>query len=335
MVNLGLARLGDVLFVVAAVGYSAAMVAFTAEYAFGRAVRQRQSPAARVPAMASTVGTRDFEPGAVRLDTDPILGDHGPLPGAAGRAGVRLLILGTLIHAASIVIRGVAVDRVPWGNMYEFSSVVALMAVLAFLAVLLRIPAVRYLGGFILLPVLLVMFLTGTVLYTRASQLVPALQSYWLAIHVSAAATSEGVLMTSALMTGLYLLRVRYDRSVTAQRPVRFPISVGQRLPTAATLDKAAFRIVVFAFPLYTFGIIAGAIWAEAAWGRYWGWDPKETWAFIAWVIYASYLHARATAGWKGNRASAINLLGFAAMTFNFFVVNMVISGLHSYAGLN
>jgi cytochrome c-type biogenesis protein CcsB len=335
MVNLGLARLGDVLFVVAAVGYSAAMVAFTAEYAFGRAVRQRQSPAARVPAMASTVGTRDFEPGAVRLDTGPIPGDQGPLPGAAGRAGVRLLILGTLIHAASIVIRGVAVDRVPWGNMYEFSSVVALMAVLAFVAVLLRIPAVRYLGGFILLPVLLVMFLTGTVLYTRAAQLVPALQSYWLAIHVSAAATSEGVLMTSALMTGLYLLRVRYDRSIATQRPVRFPISVGQRLPAAQTLDKAAFRIVVFAFPLYTFGVIAGAIWAEAAWGRYWGWDPKETWAFIAWVIYAGYLHARATAGWKGIRAAAINLLGFAAMTFNFFVVNMVISGLHSYAGLN
>jgi cytochrome c-type biogenesis protein CcsB len=335
MVNLGLARLGDVLFVIAAVGYSAAMIAFTAEYAFGRRARQRQSPATRIPVLVSTAGTRDFEPGTVRLDTGPVLDDQGPLPGAAGRSGVRLLIVGALIHAASIVIRGVAVDRVPWGNMYEFSSVVALMAVLAFLAVLLRIPVVRYLGGFILLPVLLVMFLTGTVLYTRASQLVPALQSYWLAIHVSAAATSEGVLMTSALMTGLYLLRVRYDRSVEADHPVRFPVAVGERLPAAQTLDKAAFRIVVFAFPLYTFGIIAGAIWAEAAWGRYWGWDPKETWAFIAWVIYAGYLHARATGGWKGNRAALINLLGFAAMTFNFFVVNMVISGLHSYAGLN
>jgi cytochrome c-type biogenesis protein CcsB len=335
MVNLGLARLGDVLFVIAAVGYSAAVVAFTAEYAFGRAGRQRHSMAARIPAMASAAGSRDFEPGTVLLDTGPIFGDQAPLPGVAGRAGVRLLIVGTLVHAGSIMIRGVAVGRVPWGNMYEFSSLVALMAVLAYLGVLLRIPAVRYLGGFILLPVLLVMFLTGTVLYTRAAQLVPALQSYWLAIHVSAAATSEGVLMTSALITGLYLLRVRYDSSLELDRPPRFPVSVGQRLPAAATLDKAAFRVVVFAFPLYTFGIIAGAIWAEAAWGRYWGWDPKETWAFIAWVIYAGYLHARATAGWKGNRAAAINLLGFAAMTFNFFIVNMVISGLHSYAGLN
>jgi cytochrome c-type biogenesis protein CcsB len=335
MVNLGLARLGDVLFVIAAVGYSAAVVAFTAEYAFGRAGRQRQPMAARIPEMAMTAGSRDFEPGTVRLDTGPILGDQGSLSDVAGRAGVRLLIVGALVHAGSIVIRGVAVDRVPWGNMYEFSSVVAFMAVLAYLGVLRRIPALRYLGGFILLPILLVMFLTGTVLYTRAAQLVPALQSYWLAIHVSAAATSEGVLMTSALITGLYLLRVRYDSSLELDRPPRFPVSVGQRLPAAATLDKAAFRVVVFAFPLYTFGIIAGAIWAEAAWGRYWGWDPKETWAFIAWVIYAGYLHARATAGWKGNRAAAINLLGFAAMTFNFFIVNMVISGLHSYAGLN
>jgi cytochrome c-type biogenesis protein CcsB len=335
MVNLGLARLGDVLFVIAGVGYSVAMIAFTAEYAFGRGAGQWEHATAQIPVLVPTAGTRDFEPGTVRLDTDAVLGDQGPLPGGAGRIGVRLLIVGAVIHAASIVIRGVAVGRVPWGNMYEFSSVVALMAVLAFLAVLPRIPAVRYLGGFILLPVLLVMFLTGTVLYTRASQLVPALQSYWLAIHVSAAATSEGVLMTSALMTGLYLLRVRYDRSLQLDRPARFPISVGQQLPAAATLDKAAFRIVVFAFPLYTFGVIAGAIWAEAAWGRYWGWDPKETWAFITWVIYAGYLHARATVGWKGNRAAVINLLGFAAMTFNFFVVNMVISGLHSYAGLN
>jgi cytochrome c-type biogenesis protein CcsB len=184
-----------------------------------------------------------------------------------------------------------------------------------------------------MLPVLIVMFLAGT-LYTKASKLVPALQSYWLAIHVSSVATAEGILMTSAALTILYLVRSRYER--------RGPTSdatdgrgLGARLPAAATLDKAAYRTAAFAFPIYTAGVIFGAIWAEAAWGRYWGWDPKETWAFIAWVIYAMYLHARATAGWKGSRAGWINLLGFAAMTFNFFVVNIVISGLHSYAGLN
>jgi cytochrome c-type biogenesis protein CcsB len=252
-----------------------------------------------------------------------------------GRIAVGLTIIGAVVHASSIAVRGAAVDRVPWGNMYEFASVVGLIAVLAFLASLARAPQIRYLGLFVMLPVILVMFLAGTVLYAKASPLVPALQSYWLAIHVSAAASAEGILMTSAVITVLFLMRQRYDKRVTAQLPVRFPISLGGRLPEPATLDKVAYRTVAFAFPIYTFGVIAGAIWAEAAWGRYWGWDPKETWAFIAWVIYAAYLHARATAGWKGRSAAWINLLGFSAMTFNFFVVNIVISGLHSYAGLN
>lgn len=142
--------------------------------------------------------------------------------------------------------------------------------------------------------------------------------------------------MTSAVLTVLYLVKQRHDRLAT--RPDYKPGSIGNlaaRLPSAQTLDKSAYRIVAFAFPLYTVAIICGAIWAEAAWGRYWGWDPKETWAFIVWVVYACYLHARATAGWKGRAAAWINLLGFGAITFNFLVVNIVVSGLHSYAGLN
>jgi cytochrome c-type biogenesis protein CcsB len=253
-----------------------------------------------------------------------------------GRFAVALTVLGALIHTASLALRGIAVDRVPWGNMYEFSALVGLIAVFAFLGALARAPQIRYLGVFVMLPVILVMFLAGTVLYAKAEPLVPALQSYWLAIHVSAAASAEGILMTSAVITMLFLIRQRYDvQSKEPGRRIKFPVSLGARLPAPATLDKVAYRTVAFAFPIYTFGVIAGAIWAEAAWGRYWGWDPKETWAFIAWVVYAAYLHARATAGWKGRAAAWINLLGFGAMTFNFFVVNIVISGLHSYAGLN
>jgi cytochrome c-type biogenesis protein CcsB len=207
------------------------------------------------------------------------------------------------------------------------------MATVAWLATLVRMPQLRYLGLFVMMPVLLVMFLAGT-LYTKASKLVPALQSYWLAIHVSSVAVAEGILLTSAAITSMYLVRARFERHAEAgTTPARFA-GWGSRLPAAASLDKAAYRTVAFAFPIYTAGVIFGAIWAEAAWGRYWGWDPKETWAFIAWVIYATYLHARATAGWKGSRAAYINLVGFGAMTFNFFVVNIVISGLHSYAGL-
>jgi cytochrome c-type biogenesis protein CcsB len=201
--------------------------------------------------------------------------------------------------------------------------------------VLLRQPKVRYLGAFVMLPVILLMFLAGTVLYAKAAPLVPALRSYWLAIHVTSAILATGIFLVSFVTTVLYLVRARHDRLAAAGRPMRFPVSLGGRLPEAGVLDQIAYRTVAFGFPVWTFGIAAGAMWAEAAWGRYWGWDPKETWSFIAWVIYACYLHARATAGWKGVKAARINLLGFGAMTFNFFVVNIVIAGLHSYAGLS
>lgn len=338
-VNSGMAHLSDTLFTTAIAVYTAAMIGYAAEYAFGR--RGRVAATSRATATKVLVGAGGPESStasrapdaAVRSGTDDAarrgLGDR------FGRLAVALTVLGAVVHAGSIAIRGAAVDRLPWGNMYEFASVVGLIAVVAFLVSLVKAPQIRYLGLFVMLPVILVMFLAGTVLYAKASPLVPALQSYWLAIHVSAAASAEGILMTSAVITMLFLIRQRYDKRTAAEQSVRFPISLGARLPAPATLDKVAYRTVAFAFPIYTFGVIAGAIWAEAAWGRYWGWDPKETWAFIAWVIYAAYLHARATAGWKGRSAAWINLLGFGAMTFNFFVVNIVISGLHSYAGLN
>jgi cytochrome c-type biogenesis protein CcsB len=174
------------------------------------------------------------------------------------------------------------------------------------------------------------------VLYAKAGPLVPALRSYWLVIHVSAAAISTGIFLVSAVATVLFLIRSRWEAAVAAgHQPTRFPLTLGWRLPGASALDSMAYRTVAFGFPLYTFAVIAGAIWAEAAWGRYWGWDPKETWAFVVWVVYAAYLHARSTAGWRGVKAARVNLLGFSAIIFNFFVVNIVISGLHSYAGLS
>jgi cytochrome c-type biogenesis protein CcsB len=175
--------------------------------------------------------------------------------------------------------------------------------------------------------VLLTLGLAVTVLYTDAEQLQPALQSYWLVIHVVAAVTSAGTFTVGAAINVLYLLRDRAERRGQAG------VGVARRLPAAAELDRLAYRVHAFVFPLWTFAVIAGAIWAENAWGRYWGWDPKETWAFITWVVYAAYLHARATAGWKGRRAAAIALAGFGCFLFNYFVINLVITGLHSYAG--
>jgi cytochrome c-type biogenesis protein CcsB len=166
------------------------------------------------------------------------------------------------------------------------------------------------------------------------------------------------------LVTGsasvLYLIRGRYERrlqhqeqaTAAAMTPAGESGSVASgfvgdlqaaaadrsllgRLPSLATLDRIAYRTAIVAFPLYTFAVIAGALWAEVAWGRYWGWDPKETCAFVTWVVYAAYLHARATTGWRGRPAAWISVVGFASIIFNLFFINMVTSGLHSYAGLN
>jgi cytochrome c-type biogenesis protein CcsB len=331
-----MAHLSDSLFTTAIAIYSVGMVGFAAEYSFGK----RGRIAATLPAAAPA---RELV-GAGGPPVDEALPPAAPVAtqkrrSAADRIGrwsFALTVLGVLIHGASIAVRAIAVDAVPWSNMYEFASVAGLVGVIAFVAVLWKAPQIRHLGGFVLLPVILIMFLAGTVLYSQAQPLVPALQSYWLAIHVTLVSIAEGALMTSAVLTVLFLVRQRYDRlAETPGAQLGRLTAFGARLPVATTLDKAAYRVVAFSFPLYTVAIICGAIWAEAAWGRYWGWDPKETWAFIVWVVYACYLHARATAGWKGRAAAWVNLLGFGAITFNFLIVNMVVSGLHSYAGLS
>ena len=346
-----MAHLSDSLFTTAIAVYSVAMIGFVAEYSFGRRGRIAATVPAPVPAPSrELVGAggppvEGFASAPLGADADVDLGgtDDGPLAGPKrevadriGRWSFAITIVGLLFHIASIAVRAIAVDAVPWSNMYEFASVAGLVGVIAFVALLWRVPQIRHLGGFILLPVIVIMFLAGTVLYSKAQPLVPALQSYWLGIHVTLVSIAEGALMTSAVLTVLFLVRQHYDRLSEKPEPVSGRIAnFGAKLPPAATLDKVAYRVVAFAFPLYTIAIICGAIWAEAAWGRYWGWDPKETWAFIVWVIYAAYLHARATAGWKGRTAAWVNLAGFGAITFNFLIVNIVISGLHSYAGLS
>ncbi len=330
-INGSMAHLSDGLFTTAIAVYALAMVGYTAEYAFGRVGRKLTSSAVPARELVGAGG-----PPLVDPPGPPPVVTKQPLADRIGRWSVVITVLGALIHTSSIAVRAGAVDAVPWSNMYEFASVAGLVGVIAFLLVLWKLPALRHLGGFVLLPVILMMFLAGTVLYSRAQPLVPALQSYWLAIHVTLVSIAEGALMTSAVLTVLYLVKARHDRlsAVAGYKPGSVG-TLAAKLPSAATLDKAAYRVVAFSFPLYTVAIICGAIWAEAAWGRYWGWDPKETWAFIVWVIYACYLHARATAGWKGRAAAWVNLAGFGAITFNFLIVNIVVSGLHSYAGLS
>ena len=238
--------------------------------------------------------------------------------------------LATILLGFGVVLRGFAGGRVPWGNMYEFSITSALAVAVVFLVLSLR-HDVRWLGIFVSGIVLLTLGLAVTVLYTESAELVPALKSWWLVIHVSAAIVCAGGFALAGTLSAAYLVRERAERRASQGVPMGW---LASQLPSAATLDRLAFRTVAFTFPLWTFAVVAGAIWAENAWGRYWGWDPKETWAFITWVIYAGYLHARSTAGWKGRRAAWIAILGLLAFLFNYFGVNLFLPGLHSYAGV-
>ena len=328
-VDASLATLSDQLFTWSIVVYSLALISYCGEYAFGRKGRVATTSPAQV--LVGSGGPATVTP------TDETPGKPGRLPQAErfGRLAVALTVLGLALQLASLTTRGLATDRWPGGNMSEFASMVGAAAVIAFLGLLVRIPQVRYLGMFLLFPIVVLLFLAGTVLYTAAAPLVPALRSYWITIHVTTISIGTGIFMVSFVATVLYLVRRRWEIAVEAGRtPTRFPVTLGARLPTTDILDRMAYRTVAFGFPIYTFAVITGAIWAEAAWGRYWGWDPKETWAFITWVVYAAYLHARATAGWRGTAAARVNLVAFGTMIFNFFIVNMVVSGLHSYAGL-
>jgi cytochrome c-type biogenesis protein CcsB len=251
----------------------------------------------------------------------------------AGNIGMSLTWLGTLLLGMAILFRGLSAGRVPMGNMYEFSLAAGFAVSLTYCLMSLS-RDLRWLGVFITVPVLLDLGLALTVLYAESSQLVPALNSYWLAIHVSAAVVCFGAFTIGAALSGLYLVAQSAEDRVAAGKEPGRSAAIAERIPSADRLDLMSYRIHAFMFPIWTFAVIAGAIWAEAAWGRYWGWDPKETWAFITWVIYAAYLHARATAGWRGKKAAYVAIAGYATILFNYFVVNIFVQGLHSYSGL-
>jgi cytochrome c-type biogenesis protein CcsB len=243
-----------------------------------------------------------------------------------GRLASAFMVLGFLLLAAGVIFRGISASRVPWGNMYEFSITGALAFSGAYLFALKKYK-LRWLGLPVSLSVLLTLGTAITLLYRPSAPLVPALKSTWLVIHVSAAIISGGVFLLANCIAGAYLILDRYEQK--GLRPIW-----AQKLPSLEVLDNLSYRLVALVFPLWTFAVIAGAIWAEAAWGRYWGWDPKETWAFITWVAYAAYLHARVTIGWRGRKAAWLCLLAGSTFLFNYIYINVWGTGRHTYSGL-
>ena len=243
-----------------------------------------------------------------------------------GRLGSAFMVIGTLLLLAGVIFRGISADRVPWGNMYEFSITGALAFSIAYLYALKRYQ-MRWLGLPAAIAILLTLGTAVTLLYRPSAPLVPALKSPWLVIHVSAAIISGGVFLLANFIAATYLILDRYEQK--GARPIWM-----QKFPTLESLDNFSYRLIALVFPLWTFSVIAGAIWAEAAWGRYWGWDPKETWAFITWVAYAAYLHARVTIGWRGRKAAWLCLLAGSTFLFNYVYINVWGTGKHTYSGL-
>ena len=268
-----------------------------------------------------------------------------------GRFGLLLTGLACAAHFVALVARGYAADpnRVPWGNMYEFTLSATFMVTLAYL-VLYRRYSLSWLSPWVVGLVFVTMMVAVIWLYERVAPLTEALSSPWLVIHVISAILASGVFFLAGIVSVLYLVKARVEaKQAVAERELVAAGAVGEggvqapvartgimaRIPSTDALDRLSYRLHAFAFPVWTFAVlISGPIWAHYAWSRYWGWDAKEVWAFITWVVYAAYLHARATAGWKGRNAAILALVGLATLLFNFIGINYFFGGSsqHSYA---
>ncbi len=319
----------------AMVVYTLAMLAFT----WHLVARVPKDVVARVPARENVlVGAGAPVSNATGAPEGSVAAGSGsstPVPGESlrsrqrGNIALMLTYLATALLVSSVLMRGLAVSRPPWGNMFEFATAAA-AAVGVVYSLLAKRNRWEWLGVFIVAPVLLVLGLALTVLYTEAGQLMPALKSYWLAIHVSVAFIAVAFFTIGAAIGALYLVRRRRE-----EKPPATPNFI-ESLPSSAALERTAYSINMVAFILWTFTLIAGAIWAKQAWGSYWQWDPKEIWTFVIWTVYAAYMHSRATAGVDLRRSTYLALGGFASVIINFTLVNLLstFAGMHNYSGM-
>ena len=311
--------------------YALAFIFFTYDLA-KRMSEARQLAAAPV---AEVVGVK--RAGQLQSKTAVLERPSGPPPpgfevAASGkvkrslsaRLGMIFTVMAWLLHVGGTVFRGLAAGRVPWANMFEFTLTATAIIIGVFLIIQFW-QDLQFLGAYVTGFVLVFLGVATTNFYVDVIPLPPALQSYWLVIHVFVASLGTGFYGLGAGLSVVQLVQARREaRGLGAVRAV----------PTAEKLEALAYRLIVVGFVFWTFTLIAGSIWAEHAWGRYWGWDTKEVWTFIVWVIFAGYIHARATRGWRGSRSATLAIIGFSAVLFNFTIVNLYFHGLHSYSGL-
>lgn len=334
-VNQTYAEFSDTAFASAFIIYALALILSLVYYVKQQGIIDARRDAARQRELVNAGGVSDSTDDA-DSDTATTLIDEETL--AAREESARklanmtqsLMWLGVLVHLSSVVMRALSANRFPFGNLYEYILMVTLFAMTAATIVLQR-PQFRIMWPWVITPMLALLFYGGTELYADSAPVVPALRSFWFPIHVSSVSIGASIGIVSGIASLLYLLRMWQPKG----KEKGFFGAVAKPLPSAKTLDNLAYKSAIWTVPIFGLGVILGAIWAESAWGRFWGWDPKETVSFITWILYAGYLHARATAGWRDTKAAWINILALGTMIFNLFFINMVVSGLHSYAGLN
>ena len=360
MIDQQLAEISNFAIVISVVLYVLALIGFGADLASTSQLRaderlaQQERAVAKATVGAVTGGTSATGTSATGSAGSPAgSGSVAGLPGSETSTAPRsmsaqnfaflLTSAAAVLHVLGMVTRGIATARVPWANMYEFALSSTAVLIVGFLLFSLKRKELRVLGTFVVGLVLLTVLIAQTFWIVPAAQLTPSLQnSYWIVIHIGVAILATALSGLGALVAVLQLLQARHEQGTLAQAKAgaEHPEHWGRfghvldRLPSSSVLEGLSFRIHSVAFVCWTFTLIFGAIWAREAWGRFWGWDPKEVWTFIIWVIYAAYLHARATGGFRGSRAAGIALLGFVAVVFNYTIVNTVINGLHSYSGM-
>lgn len=338
-VNAELGQVSELFMLLASIAYVVALIFFVLDLVkssttIGSLESRLASEQAAPARTLANVGAGGDGSTAAPAPTQPITADDsmdygsGPRRGAA-RIAVSLTILAAVIHGAAVVTRGVAAHRVPWGNMYEFCTTGAFLVAAIFLITLTR-KDLRFVGSFVV-GLVVIMLCAATVGFpTPVARLIPALQSYWLIVHVSIAVASSALFTITFAMSVLQLLQTSREAKLLAGRTDTAKFL--RLVPSALSLENLSYRLNAVAFVGWTFTLMAGAIWAEQAWGRYWGWDTKEVWTFVIWTVYAGYLHARATRGWTGTRAAWLSIVGYLCIVFNFTIVNIYFSGLHSYA---
>lgn len=324
--------------------YAIAFIAYAIDLARRSATATKAVDRAKAPVVVGVAEASGAspEPDAASVTPAPAAKPAAPVKSGASvaygrspslRVAVAMSVVAWLLHLAADVTRGIAAERVPWANMYEFALTGTLVITTVYLLVLVVSKHdLRFLGTFVTGLVLVLLGVATVNFYVSVVPLPPALQSAWLVIHVFVATSSVGFFALGFALSVVQLLQSRREAIVASAKAMKQ--SFLATLPDSATLENLAYRVTIIGFILWTFTLMAGAIWAEAAWGRYWGWDTKEVWTFIIWVVYAGYIHARATRGWRGSRSAWLAIIGFSTVLFNFTVVNLFFKGLHAYSGL-